>query len=91
MPADVAAARRDTLMLRQQQISLQRNQRLVGRTLPTLIEGVDMEKGVSVGRTYRDAPEVDGLVIIDGTIPAGEILPVKITGALEYDLTGVPV
>jgi ribosomal protein S12 methylthiotransferase len=89
VPAEVAEARRGALMLKQQQISLMRNQRLVGRTLPTLIEGVDKKKGVSVGRTYRDAPEVDGLVIIEGTVPAGEIVPVKITGAMEYDLTGV--
>lgn len=89
VPADVAEARRATLMLKQQQISLARNQRLVGRTLPVLIEGVDKAKSVSVGRTYRDAPEVDGLVIIEGTVPPGEIVPIKITGAMEYDLTGV--
>ncbi len=46
---------------------------------------------MSVGRTYRDAPEVDGLVIIDGTVPVGEMVPVKITGAMEYDLTGTVV
>jgi ribosomal protein S12 methylthiotransferase len=88
VPVALAEARREALMLRQQQISLTRNQRLVGKTLPVLIEGVDRKKGVSVGRTYRDAPEVDGLVIIEGTVPAGEIVPVKITGAMEYDLTG---
>ena len=54
----------------------------------TLIEGHDDEKELSVGRTYRDAPEVDGLVIIDGLAPIGEIVPVKITGAMEYDLEG---
>jgi ribosomal protein S12 methylthiotransferase len=91
VPAEVAEARREALMLRQQQISLARNQRLVGKTLPTLIEGVDRKKGVSVGRTYRDAPEVDGLVIIEGALSAGAIAPVKITGAMEYDLTGVVV
>ena len=88
MPADVAEARRDALMAKQQQISLVKNQRLVGKTLTTLIEGSDAEQGISVGRTYRDAPEVDGLVIIEGTVPAGEMVPVKITGAMEYDLTG---
>jgi ribosomal protein S12 methylthiotransferase len=88
VPQEVAEARRDALMLRQQQISLARNQRLVGKTLTTLIEGVDKKKNISVGRSYRDAPEVDGLVIIDGTVPAGEMIPVKITGAMEYDLTG---
>jgi ribosomal protein S12 methylthiotransferase len=83
---DVKQARRDQLMQKQQQISLSRNQRIVGQTLTTLIEGHD--KGLSFGRTYRDAPEVDGLVIVDGTLPVGEMVPVHIDGALEYDLTG---
>jgi ribosomal protein S12 methylthiotransferase len=82
----VKEARRDALMLKQQQISLARNQCMVGQTLTTLIEGHD--KGLSFGRTYRDAPEVDGLVIVDGTLPVGEMVPVHIDGALEYDLTG---
>ncbi|BCX05979.1 MAG: ribosomal protein S12 methylthiotransferase RimO [Candidatus Roseilinea sp.] len=88
VPAEVAEARRDALMRRQQQISLAKNQRFIGATLTTLIEGNDPEQNISVGRTYRDAPEVDGLVIVEGTLPAGEMVPVKITGALEYDLTG---
>jgi len=86
VPADIANARRDALMAKQQQISLTKNQRFVGKTLTTLIEG--QNDGLSVGRTYRDAPEVDGLVIIEGTVSAGEMVPVKITGAMEYDLTG---
>ncbi len=86
VPTDIANARRDALMARQQQISLTKNQQFVGKTLTTLIEG--QNDGLSVGRTYRDAPEVDGLVIIEGTMPAGEMVPVKITGAMEYDLTG---
>lgn len=91
VPAEIAAQRREALMLKQQQISLAKNQRLVGKTLTTLIEGNDPEQGISVGRTYRDAPEVDGLVIIEGTVPAGEMVPVKITGAMEYDLHGTVV
>jgi len=89
VPEDVKIARRDALMKTQQQISLTRNQQHVGKTLLTLIEG--QNDGLSVGRTYRDAPEVDGLVIIDGTVPVGEMVPVKITGAMEYDLTGTVV
>ncbi len=88
VPAAVAEQRRDALMLKQQQISLAKNQRFVGKTLTTLVEGTDEAQGISVGRTYRDAPEVDGLVIIEGTVPAGEMVPVKITGAMEYDLHG---
>jgi ribosomal protein S12 methylthiotransferase len=43
---------------------------------------------LSVGRSYRDAPEVDGLVIIDGDVPVGELVLVRISGALAYDLSG---
>jgi len=42
-----------------------------------------------VGRSYRDAPEIDGLVLIEGELPVGEMVPVRITGAMEYDLIGV--
>ncbi len=86
VPDEVKEARRGALMAQQQQISLTRNQGQVGKTLDTLIEGHG--KGLSFGRTYRDAPEVDGLVIVDGQIPVGELVPVHIDGALEYDLTG---
>ena len=91
VPTEIAEARRDALMQQQQRVSLSRNQNFVGRTLTTIIEGVDEEQGLSFGRSYRDAPEVDGLVIIEGLVPMGEMVPVKITGALEYDLTGVVV
>jgi ribosomal protein S12 methylthiotransferase len=86
VPESVKAERRDRLMSLQQRISLAKNQIFIGRTMDTLIEG--QNEGLSVGRTYRDAPEIDGLVLIDGDVPVGEIVPVRITGALEYDLTG---
>jgi len=88
VPAEVKQERYERLMERQAAISLQKNQAFVGKTLPALIEG--QGDGLSVGRTYRDAPEIDGLVIIEGDLPVGEIQPVKITGAMTYDLTGVP-
>jgi ribosomal protein S12 methylthiotransferase len=84
----VKQARRDELMEIQQPISLAKNQALVGRTLPVLVEGVG--DGISVGRTYRDAPEIDGLVIVPGELPIGEIVPIHIDGAMTYDLTGTP-
>jgi ribosomal protein S12 methylthiotransferase len=74
-------------MERQQAISLQVNQTCVGRTLPVLIEG--RGDGISVGRSYRDAPEIDGMVLVEGDATIGTIVPVKITGAMTYDLTGV--
>ena len=70
----------------QQAISLKSNQAHVGRTLEVLIEG--QGDGLTLGRSYRDAPEIDGMVILEGTAPVGEFVPVKIDGALTYDLTG---
>jgi ribosomal protein S12 methylthiotransferase len=84
--------RMDALMTLQQTISLENNQAQVGKTLDVLIEGHGEVEGsdamISIGRTYRDAPEIDGMVIIEGQPPIGEIVPVNITGAMTYDLTG---
>ncbi len=84
---DVKEARRERLMALQQRISLEKNQALVGRTLQVLIEGHG--DGLSLGRSYRDAPEIDGMVIVEGEIAPGELVQVRISGALPYDLTGV--
>lgn len=86
IPQEIKDERRARLMELQQSISLERNQQFVGKTLPVLIEGFN--DGLSIGRSYRDAPEIDGLVLVEGEIPVGEIVPVRITGALAYDLTG---
>jgi ribosomal protein S12 methylthiotransferase len=88
VPDEVKAQRLDALMALQQQISLERNQAQVGRTLPVLVEGYG--DGISVGRSYRDAPEIDGLVFVPGELPLGEMVPVRIDGAMTYDLTGYP-
>jgi len=88
VPDHVKEERRQTLMELQQKISLEKNQEFVGRTLPVLIEGFG--DGISVGRSYRDAPEIDGLVIIPGELPVGEMVPIRIDGAMAYDLTGYP-
>jgi ribosomal protein S12 methylthiotransferase len=89
VPQEVKDERLERLMLAQQSISLGRNQRFLGQTLPVLIEGCS--DGISVGRSYRDAPEVDGLVFAEGESQVGEIVPVKITGGMTYELTGVIV
>ncbi|MBI3915319.1 MAG: 30S ribosomal protein S12 methylthiotransferase RimO [Chloroflexi bacterium] len=86
IPAKIKKRRREQAMALQQEISLKKNQRFVGKTLEVLIEGAG--DGVSIGRTYRDAPEVDGVVIIEKELPAGEFARVKITRAVEYDLMG---
>jgi ribosomal protein S12 methylthiotransferase len=86
VPEEVKQERRERLMAAQQRISLAKNQALVGRTLQVLVEGTG--DGLSVGRSYRDAPEIDGMVIIDGEVPPGEMVPVRISGAMAYDLSG---
>jgi ribosomal protein S12 methylthiotransferase len=89
IPPEVKQERYERLMERQAAISLEKNQALVGKTLDVLIEG--QGDGISLGRSYRDAPEIDGLVIVEGEHPVGEILPTRITGAMTYDLSGVAV
>lgn len=86
VPAEVKQKRFESLMELQQGISMQVNQSYVGKTLDVLVEGKD--KGVAIGRSYRDAPEIDGLVFIEGGAKIGSIVPVRITGAMAYDLTG---
>jgi len=89
VPTEVKEERYARLMELQQSISLVRNQQVVGRVLEVLVEG--QGEGLSVGRSYRDAPEIDGLVLVEGKLPVGEMLPVRITDAMEYDLVGEPV
>ncbi|MGD8864289.1 MAG: MiaB/RimO family radical SAM methylthiotransferase, partial [Anaerolineales bacterium] len=86
IPEEVKQERLERLMTTQQSISLEKNQAFIEKSLEVLIEG--QGDGISVGRSYRDAPEIDGMVIVEGEIPVGEIAPVRITGALPYDLTG---
>lgn len=80
----VKARRRQQAMELQQKISLAENQRLIGKELDVLIEGSG--DGVSIGRSYRDAPEVDGVVILKSEMPPGDYARVRITQAIEYDL-----
>ncbi len=95
IPAAVKSERKEHLMLAQQGISLEINQVLVGQRMDVLIEGQGTVAGstevISLGRTYRDAPEIDGMVIVEGELPEGELSQVRITGAMTYDLIGVPV
>ncbi len=97
---DVKIARRDLLMSTQQPISLARNQQFIGRTLQVLVEGhaeTTDENGrptgetISLARSYRDAPEIDGYVLVEGERPTGTMATVHITGAMVYDLVAVPV
>ena len=90
VPEEVKEERRDELMLLQQEISAEKTANMVGKTLEVLVEGRIPEEGVYVGRTYRDAPEVDGYIFLNAEedIISGDFVTAKVTGADEYDLTG---
>jgi ribosomal protein S12 methylthiotransferase len=89
VPEEVKEERRARVMELQQRISLKKNRKLVGRELEVLIEGTGDR--ISVGRSYRDAPEVDGLVLVQGELPVNRMVRVWISGAMEYDLIGYPL
>jgi ribosomal protein S12 methylthiotransferase len=95
VPDEVKQDRWEQLMELQQGISLAKNQALVGKTLDILVEGHGAsedsdgnitDQTITLGRSYRDAPEIDGYVLVEGELPVGEIVPVRITGATTYDL-----
>ncbi len=87
--AKVKKQRKNKLMQLQQRISKEINETFIGKELPCLIEAVTQEQTV-IARSYRDAPEIDGLVYIesDRELIPGDIENIKITCADEYDLYG---
>ena len=90
---ELAAKWRDEIMELQQEISYEKNQQMIGSTQKVLIEGYLVDDDVYVGRTYRDAPGVDGIVFVSAPyeLISGSFVDVKITEANEYELTGVIV
>lgn len=88
--AKIKKSRRKELMQLQQSISRKINESFIGKTIPVLVESLT-SSGKIIGRSYRDAPEIDGLVYINSDLPLvpGEVLQVRITGASEYDLFGI--
>jgi ribosomal protein S12 methylthiotransferase len=91
LPQDLRDARRDALMEAQQPISLKKNQASVGKVVEVLIEQEHPSTGELLGRSARFAPEVDGLVYVQGEAPLGTIVKVEITDADIYDLYGAVV
>lgn len=88
---DEKEKRRDKLMELQSRLAVEKKQCLIGKTLDVLVEGVDEEQQVIVGRSYRDAPEIDGLVVANGHAQVGDLTPVRIEGVGPYDLFGSQV
>ena len=84
---------RDELMQLQQEISADRSAAMIGRIVRVMIEGFIPEDNTYVGRSYKDAPNVDGFVFVecDRELMSGDFIDVKITGSTEYDLIGTIV
>ena len=90
IPEEVKEERRDEVMELQQEIAFDKSEAMVGRVLEVLIEGKVADENAYVGRTYMDAPGVDGLLFVntDEELMTGDFVRVKVTGAAEYDLIG---
>ncbi|BBB47936.1 ribosomal protein S12 methylthiotransferase [Pelolinea submarina] len=84
IPQEVKDERIQRLAALQEEISHANNEAWIGRELDVLIEGTG--DGISVGRSFRDAPEIDGLVLLDEVLTEGELTRVRVTGALTHDL-----
>lgn len=90
VPDEVKEERRDRVMELQQEISLDHGQDMIGRELEVFIEGKVADENAYVGRTYMDAPGVDGYIFVNTGLElmSGMFVRVRVTGALEYDLIG---
>ncbi|HET9201503.1 MAG TPA: 30S ribosomal protein S12 methylthiotransferase RimO, partial [Dehalococcoidia bacterium] len=95
LPEKLKRRRYRELMELQQEISYRKNAEQIGRELDVLVESEagqrDDEGPIFIGRTYRDAPEVDGLAVCRGEAAQGDLVRVKISGAGAYDVFGSPV
>lgn len=90
IPEEVKEDRQAELMKLQQEIAFDLAEDMIDREVLVMIEGKVADENAYVGRTYRDAPNVDGLIFIntDEELMSGDFAKVKVTGAMEYDLIG---
>ena len=87
---EVKEARRDEIMELQQEISYDKGTDRIGQELLVMIEGKVADESAYIGRTYGDAPKVDGYIFVQTgeLLMTGDFAKVRVTGALEYDLIG---
>ena len=90
VPEEVKEERQAEIMELQQEIVFDQAEAMIGREVLVMIEGKVADENAYVGRTYKDAPNVDGLIFIntEAELMSGDFAKVKVTGALEYDLIG---
>ena len=92
VPAAVVEERYHRVMSAQSRISLKKNRALIGSRQTVMVEGIDRKPGMATGRTFFQAPEIDGIVYLTGgKVSPGAMVEATITGASEYDLYGEPV
>lgn len=93
IPSFIKNMRRNQIMKLQQGIAFERAAGMIGKEVDVLIEGKLPEDGVFVGRTYKDAPNVDGMIFInsDRELVTGDVIKAKVTDSREYDLIGEEV
>lgn len=87
---DMKEAWQDEIMELQQEISMDKSEMMIGRELLVMIEGKVADENAYIGRTYRDAPDIDGYIFVntDEELMTGDFARVRVTHALEYDLIG---
>lgn len=87
---EVKEERRDEIMELQQEIAFEKSESMVGRVLDVMIEGKVADEPAYVGRTYMDAPGVDGYIFVNTgeAMMSGDFVRVKVTGSSDYDLIG---
>ena len=90
IPDQLKEERRNEIMELQQEIAFEKSESMIGRVLEVMIEGKVADENAYAGRTYMDAPGVDGLLFLntEEELMSGDFVCVKVTGALEYDLIG---
>ena len=90
IPEEIKEERQAELMELQQDIAFDAAENMIGKEVLVMIEGKVADENAYVGRTYKDAPGVDGLIFIntEEELMSGDFAKVKVTGALEYDLIG---
>lgn len=90
IPHFIKVMRRNKVMKIQQSIAFEKAEKMIGKKLTVLIEGKLPEDMVFIGRTYKDAPNVDGMIFVNSSreLMTGDVISVMVTGSKDYDLIG---
>lgn len=90
IPDEIKEKRRDAIMELQQEVAFDNGDKMIGKEILVMIEGRIVDENVYIGRTYMDAPSVDGNIFIDSyeELITGDFVKVKVTGSKDYDLIG---